>query len=328
MDSDKYQWIFDTIKNIENIKPECFLLRKDQRGKFFHSYKLKPVQTEYFGSTIKSKLLETKEGYNNKEIKIINFYDEETDDYIVSILDATKYDFIQKTIENIFQTSSANEIEKLDLMEKVNFSALLFKIPDKKSIIALDSVSIFNQAFKKIGLVTTYDDKGIEKLKKDKSILVFKLGLPCIYFEEFKKILVFDRPKTEKILNLKEYYKEKAKTKFRKLVDEGIIDMDDKIFEKETDNITTVRRINKMIENNIFTTDITIYRKYETYFKKHVEIDDEITKLEIKNDKIMLHSKQHFQSFLHLTEDNLEQSVIDDSKIFVAYRKRKVKTNP
>ena len=325
MISDDYKWIFDGIENIDDIKPECFLLKKDQRGNFLHSYRLQPIQTGYFKTRIKSKLEDTQTKFNNNEIKIRNFYREETDDTVVSILDAIKYDFIRRTIEDIFQTASANKIDKLDTMEKVNFSALLFKIPNGKSIIALDSVSIFNQAFKRIGLIVTYDEEGMKKLEKTKSIIAFELGLPCIYFEEFQKIVVFDRPKTESILNLKEYYKKKAKTTFQKLVDEEIIDMDNKIFEKETNNITTARRINIMIEDDVFTTDITIYQKYEEYFKNHPEIDDEMTKLEIKNNKVMLHTKQHFQSFLHLTGYNLDQSVIDDSKIFIAYQKRRVK---
>jgi len=79
----------------------------------------------------------------------------------------------------------------------------LFKIPNGKSIIALDTASIFNEAFKKIGLIVTYNEDGMKKLKKSKSIIAFELGLPCIYFEETKKIVVFDISKTESILNLK-----------------------------------------------------------------------------------------------------------------------------
>ncbi len=55
----------------------------------------------------------------------------------------------------------------------------------------------------------------MKKLEKTKSILAFELGLPCIYFEETEKMVVFDRPKTESILNLKEYYKKKAKTQLK-----------------------------------------------------------------------------------------------------------------
>ena len=325
MTSDDYQWIFDGIENINDIRPECFLLKKDLRGKFLHSYRLQPIQTGYFKSKIKAKLSDTQIKYEQKELKIRSFYREETDDAVVNILDATKYDFIKKSIEDIFQTASANKIDKLDSMEKVNFSAVLFKIPNGKSIIVLDSVSIFNQAFKKIGLIVTYDEEGMKKLEKTKSVLAFELGLPCIYFEETQKIVVFDRPKTESILNLKEYYKKKAKNTFQKLVDEEIIDLDNNIFEKETNNITTARRINTMIEDQAFTTDITIYKKYEAYFKKHPEIDDEMTKLKIEDGKVVLHSKQHFQSFLHLTGYDLDQSVIDDNKIFIAYQKRRVK---
>ncbi len=49
-------------------------------------------------------------------------------------------------------------------------------------------------------------------------------------------------------------------------------------------------------------------------------------KLEIKGNKVILHSKEQFQSFLHLTGYNLEQSVIDENKIYIAFNKRKVKT--
>jgi len=324
--SDDYKWIFDGIENIKDVKPECFLLKKDSRGEFLHSYRLQPIQTGYFRSRIQTKLSDMQTKYEQNELKIRNFYREETDDAVVNILDVTKYDFIKKSIEDIFQTASANKLDRLDSMEKVNFSAVLFKIPNGKSVIALDSVSVFNEAFKKIGLIVTYDERGMKKLDKQKSILAFELGLPCIYFQEAQKIVVFNRPKTENMLNLKEYYKKKAKTTFQKLIDDEIIDIDNEVFEKETSNITTARRINTMIEDQAFVTDISIYKEYEAYLKKHPEIDDEMTKLKIEDGKVILHSKQHFQSFLHLTGYNLEQSVIDDKKIFIAYQKRSVKT--
>ena len=64
--SDNYQWIFDGIENIDDIKPECFLLKKDQRGQFQHSYRLQPIQTGYFKSKIKAKLSDTQTKYKKK----------------------------------------------------------------------------------------------------------------------------------------------------------------------------------------------------------------------------------------------------------------------
>ncbi len=268
MVNNRYNWIFDVVENINGYKPECFLLKKDPRGRYFHSFKLQPTKTNFFKSKIITKIEDTKIKFENKEIRIINnIHEEKTDTLVINILDVTKYDFVQKTIKCVFETADANKSEDLRSMEGVKFSALLFKIPGEKSVIALDSVSVFNEAFKKIGLIAIYDNEGIEKLDKSKSILTFELGLPCIYFEETKKLVVFDIFKTENMFNLKEYYKEKAKAKFKKLIDENIIDITDEILEKEINSITTVRRINTMIEEGVFTTDIKIYKNMKIILK-------------------------------------------------------------
>ena len=320
-----YQWIFDGINNIDNMQPQGYLLKKRGQKQQLDSYKLKVIKPEYFREKIKSKLGEMQKKLNNKEIKITKFYKEDTDESVISILDVDKHIWIKNTINDIFQTSAANSMNKLDDMENARFSAMLFKIPGNKSIIAIDFVSIFSEAFEKVGLVATYDDIGLQELNKN-AVLVFKFGLPCVYFEERNKLVVLDKKDTEKIFNLLEHYQKKANQKFKELIDEEIIEIDEKILQTELEKIGPARRINNMIEEDIFTTDIAVYKKYDVFFKNHNEIDDELTQLSIKDNKVIIDTKDRFYSFLHLAGYNLGQSVIDDKFLFITFQKRKIKT--
>ena len=302
-----------------------FLLKKSTHGKYLDAYRLKPIKTQYFKRKLRAELECIKEKYESNQIKIRNFYREDTDENTLSILDVSKHASIKNTIEQILQSADANPIDSMKSMRLARFSAMLYDIPDEKSMIALDFVSIFSKsAFEKGGLVATYDEVGLEELKKD-SALVFRFGLPCIYFEEEEKLLVLNKPKTEEIFNLLEHYQEKASAKFKELEDEEIIDIDNALLQGELKNITTARRINNMIEGDMFTTDIGFYKKYEKFFSEHSDLDDELTKLTIKQGKVLLHDKNHFQSYLHMTSYNIQQSVIEDEEIYIAFQKRKVK---
>ena len=319
-----YQWIFDGIDNIDNIQPQGFLLKKDGHKRQLDSYRLKVIKTTYFRKNLKSKLEEMQKKLNNKEIKITKFYKEDTDEFVISILNADEYIWIKNTITDIFQTSATNSIGKLDNMENARFSAMLFKIPENKSIIAIDFVSIFSKAFEKFGLVATYDDIGLQELDKD-AALVFKFGLPCIYFEEVHKLVVLHKKDTEDIFNLLEHYQKKANQKFNELVDEEIIEINKALLQTELKKIGPARKINNMIEEGMFITDIAVYKKYDAFLKKHDEFDDELTQLSIKNNKVIIDTKDRFHSFLYLTGYNLGQSVIDDKILFIAFQKRRIK---
>lgn len=322
---DNYDWIFDGINNISNIKPDGFLLRKAGHRQQLDAFKLKPIRTNYFRNILKTKLEEIKQKFEDREIKITKFYREDADESAISVLDVDKHVWVKNTIREIFQTASANPIDKLDRMENVKFSAMLFKIPNSKSIMAIDFVAIYSEAFEaKIGLVATYDDMGLEQLDRN-AALVFKFGLPCIYFEETDKLLVMNKKDTEKIFNMLEHYQKKATQKFNELENEGIIEIDKTILQSELKKIGSSRRINNMIEGGAFTTDISIYKKYETFLKKHPDVNDELG-LKIENGRVIIDTKNHFDSFLHFTEYNLGQSVIDDSVLYIALKKRLIKT--
>ena len=47
MTVDDYQWIFDGIENIKNIRPYGFLLKKDRHKQQLDSFKLKTIQTTF-----------------------------------------------------------------------------------------------------------------------------------------------------------------------------------------------------------------------------------------------------------------------------------------
>ncbi|MDE1728186.1 hypothetical protein [Candidatus Nitrosotalea okcheonensis] len=320
-----YDWIFDSISNLENITPKGFLLKKSTHGRYLDAFKLKPIKTVYFRKKIISELKRIKEAYDKEQIKIVSFDKQDTEDNALSVLDIDKFSSIKSTIDQISQSAEANSIDSLKSMERAKFSAMLFDIADEKSVIAIDTVSIFSKAFEKGGLVATYDEIGLHELTQD-SALVFKFGLPCIYFEEKKKLLVIDRESTESIFNLLEHYQKKASVQFSEtLVD--IIKLDDGVFQSEIKNITVARRINNMIEGGLFTTDIELYKKHETIIKSHPEWDDELTQLVIEDNKVKLDSSDRFKSFLHLTSLDLMNPAIDPTQHFISFKKRKVRVN-
>ena len=62
-----------------------------------------------------------------------------------------------------------------------------------------------------IALVASYDKSGLSEFDGN-AILAFKLGSACIYFEEKKKLVVFDMNKTQNMFPFLEHYKNLART--------------------------------------------------------------------------------------------------------------------
>lgn len=317
--------MFDPIANLENVSVKGFLLKKTTHGRHLDAFKLKPVRTNYFKKKVLSELIRIKEEYENKTLKIVKFDKHDSEENVVSILDVEKYSSIKNTIYQIFQSSEANSMDSLKSMQRAKFSAMLFDLSDDKSLITIDSVSIHNKAFEKGSLVATYDDVGLRELDKD-STLIFKFGLPCIYFNKEKKLLVINREQTEKIFNLLEHYQEKAKKQFNQLIADEIIDLDKDVFQDEIKNIVTARKINHMVEDGVFTNDITIYKKHEQLIADHPEWDDEYTQLLIKQNRVVLDSNNRIKSFLTITKMFIMNPAIDPKQHYVVFQGRKVKT--
>jgi len=228
----------------------------------------------------------------------------------------------------LIQNTDKNSIDSLKSMERARFSGMLFAIPSNKSLIAIDFVSIYDKkAFEKFGLVATYNTLGLEELGHD-AILIFKFSLPCIYFEEEKKLLVINREKTEAIFNLLEHYQEKAMGKFEELVESKIIKLDNAILQGEIKNITTARKINIMIETELFTTNIELYKKHEQLIKNHPEWDDELTQLSIEKDQVVIDTIDKFQSFLTITSFDIVNPAVDPTQHYISSKKRKIKIDP
>lgn len=322
-----YNWIFESSENIKNIKPHAFLLKKAQHGRFLNSFRLKVVKTNQFQKSTEKKLIEITTDIKNKSKKIKKFHSDFTDDYDYFVLDKTKHSYIRETITELFQTADTNPISSLKTMTKMKISAVVFKMPDNKSIIAIDTVSVYDkEALEGAGLLATYDELGIEELKKD-SALIFNFNFPCLFFEETGQLLVLDKKLTERIFNFSEIYIKKSTEIFEKLQSEEIIEIDEAVLQKELKTLTMSRRINNMIEDNQFKTDIAIYKKYESFLKRHPEFVDEYTKLTIKNDKVLIKDEHDFRSFVFMTGFNILKSVVGEDKYYIAFKKRKVEIN-
>ena len=306
---------------LDDIRPNGFLLKKTRHGRYLDAYRMKPVRTDYFKNKLKSTLKTIHERYNTGEIKLEGMHEDTEDDAVV-VWDVNEYQTVRSTIEQIFQHADAQQLGSLKSVTGAKFSAMLFDIPDGKSVIAIDSISIFSKAAFERGLfVATYDETALEELKQE-SVLVFEYGLPCIYFEEENMMLVLDKQKTEKIFNLLEHYQKNATKKFGKLVDEDIIEIDSDVLNSELRNITTARKINNMIKMDSFTKDIDYYKEYEN---KSLDFDDERTRITIQNDKVIISNKDDLRSFLHITRDDVVESMMDNDKKFIAFKKRPIK---
>ena len=307
--------------NLNDIYPMGFLLRKTRHGGYLDAFKMKPINTNYFKTKLETALKTVLDRSKNGEIRFEDMHEDTEDDAVV-VLDVGGYQTVRHTIEQIFQHTEANELDSLKSVIGAKFSAMLFGIPDGKSVIAIDSVDIYDKTVVEKGyFIATYDDTALEELKQD-SALVFKYGLPCIYFEKENKLLVLNRRKTEQIFNLVEYYRKNAETKFAELKDEGIVEIDDDVLNSELKNITTARKINNMIKTDSFTRNIDYYKEYES---RSSDFDDERAKITIKNNKVVISSKDDLRSFLHITREDVLESMMDPDKKFLAFKKRPIK---
>lgn len=320
--TEQYKWIFDGIENIDSIRPHGFVAKR-HRGSL-QLFELDSVNTEYFRTKIIKKLEQTQTELNDKEITIKNFPQEVTDEKTVWIIDAKKYESIQKTINDVFDTNLGDKYrDHRKHISKIKYSAMLFDIPNEKSIITIDFISIYNKKTTDIGLVASYDDSGLHEITKG-DVFTFKSDLPCIYFEEVEKLIVFDLKKTEQIFNLIEHYRKNARKQFEMLVKKNIIDIDNDVLETSIKNITTAYKINRMIEHDAFDMTIKEYEEYIKFFKTHKDIRDKVSKLLIRDNKVIIHNDDDFKAFLYWTDYAIQQSVINPNKIFVVHGKREI----
>lgn len=298
-----------------------FLLRKARHGQYLDAFRMKPVRTNYFKNKLELSLNTVLTRYHNNEIKFDDMHIDTEEDAVV-VLDVDRYQTVRLTIEHIFQQAEANELDSLKSVTGAKFSAMLFGIPNNNSVIAIDSVSIYNKTvFEKGQLVATYDDVSLQELKED-SVLIFEYGLPCIYFEKMRKLLVLDKQKTEKIFNLLEYYRKNAQTKFDELVDEELVEINNVMLNLELSNITTARKINNMVRTDSFTKNIDYYKEYE---KRSTDFDDDQAKITIKNDKVIINTKDDLRSFLYITREDILESIMDPDRKFLAFKKRPIR---
>ena len=310
------------LKWIDHAMPMAFLLRRDTKSKQLDSFRLKPIgDATKLHDKMRGKIKEWIENESNKKRPIRDFekyYDVDG----IAIMDVEKSSFVNETIKTIFEMSSSNPIDSLKSMQSARYSAVLFSLPNQNSIVAIDTVAVYHQAFGKVGHLLSYDDD-VSDLD---GMILFKFDMPCIYFEKLNKLLVLDRKATETMFNLIEHYQNKIEGRFEGLVSEGIIDMDVRDLRGWTKNITAARRVNAMIQKGLFDQEIDVYKKYKKYLNEHPDIDDDELRLEIINDRISILDEKHFKSFLNFAETNLQQSVIDPNDRYVAMRKRRVVT--
>ena len=307
--------------DLSGISPMGFLLKKARHGKYLNAYRMKPIKTAYFRDKLNLTLKSVYDRYNTREIKIEDIH-ADVDDNAVVVLDVNEYQTIKSTIEQIFQDATTEPMDSLKSTAGAKFSAMLFDIPDGKSVISIDTVEVlFKSAFEKGVFVATYDETAVEEMEHD-SALVFRYELPCIYFEEEEKLLVLDRKKTEGIFNLLEHYQKNARTKFVKLVDENIVEIDDAVLDSELKNITTARKINNMIKTGDFAKDINFYKEYKS---KSSDFDDKLAQITIKNDKVIISNKDDLLAFLHITRDDVIESMMYPDKKYISYAKRPIK---
>ena len=103
----KWQWIFDGIENIDEVKPIGFLL--DRKNKQFDSYKLHRIKTDYFRMKVKSILEKLKEDYESNTVQIKNFPQEITEERVVHMSTLKNFNQLRETINiNILTIQAQN----------------------------------------------------------------------------------------------------------------------------------------------------------------------------------------------------------------------------
>ena len=321
---DKWIEITDALTGIDQIEPVAFLLRKITSTGRLDSFRLKPLgDSTRLHAKLRRTIKDRLESMGSERQSIKDF-DKDYDGDGVTLMDVESNSFVDSAIKTIFEMSDSNPIGSLKSMKTAKYSAVLFSMPNKGSIIAIDTVVVYHDAFSKVGHLLSYDNDVADV----DGMILFKFDLPCIYFEKLGKLLVLDRKATERMFNLIEHYQEKIAEYFEGLADKGRIDMDPDDLEEWTRTITMARRVNGMIQNGLLDQKIDMYKRYEEYLDAHPKIDDDGLRLRVEKNKIVIPDKKHFESFLNFAEKNLQQSVIDPDDIYVVSRKRRVVTKP
>lgn len=323
-DSKKHEWIFDGIECLDSIRPDAFLLYKSK--KYLQCHKLSNTDDELatdFRNETKKTLECLKKEFSDKDVRIKNFPYEITDEKAVCIIDSKKYTSIQQTITEIMMnTDLGSDIAGVGT-NNVRFYAMYFKI-DGKSIIVFNELQIIHkfERGKKLYISALYDDSKLIINKSD--ALKFTTFTPCIYFEEYDKLIAWDIKKTMKMFLMIEYYKEKAIKIFQ---DSDIIKIGPSVLEKGLNNSVNAIRISRMIEQNAFEKDIDFYKAHLKFFNENKDLNDRLIKLIIRDDHVIINNRDEFDSFLHITDQNIQQPVVNmDDDTFIAIAKRKVRT--
>ena len=195
-----------------------------------------PIRTDYFKLKLKFELAELHRKYVAGDIDIVDIH-RDADDDAVFVLNVADYQSVRDTIDRIFRRSEADPINKKMDIPRAKASAILFNRPNSESVIAIDIVEVtYKNAFEKGMLIATIDEEVVKELGKD-SVLVFKYGLPCIYFEKYNMLLVLDRKRTEDIFTLLEHYQSAALKKFDELRTADIVEIDDALLRSELEFI-------------------------------------------------------------------------------------------
>lgn len=315
---EQYRSMLDEI-DLENVEPMGFFLRK-VRGTL-RSYHMGQINTDYFKQKLKLELQKIRDKYNNGEIQIKDTYADADDDDVV-VLDVDEYQAVQSTIERIFKYTEADPADRQKGVRGATASAMLFDRPNDKSIIAIDQVAVIYNKGSEKRVFVTYDDMHIDEFQ-DKAVLLFKYGLPCIYYEEYNALMVLNRKKTEDIFHLLEHYQKVSKSKFDELIESGIIDIKSEILDAELGNVTTARKVYAMIKNGNFSRDINYYQKY---IDQSSDIEDERAHIKIHNNKVSISDRQELLAFLHVTRDDVVSSIINPDNKYVTHRKDHLKS--
>ena len=310
---EQYRSMLDEI-DLENVEPMGFLLRK-VRGTL-RSYSMGQINTDYFKQKLKLELQKIRDKYNRDEIKIKDTYVDAGDDDVV-VLDANEYQSVKSTIDRIFRYTEADPADRQRGVMGATASAMLFDRPNGKSIIAIDQVAVIYDKGSEKRVFVAYDDMHVDEFQ-NKALLLFKYGLPCIYYEEYDALMVLNRTKAEQIFSLLEHYQKVSKNKFDELIEADIVDIKSGILDTELHNITTARKIYAMVKDDNLSRDINYYQKY---IEQSADIEDERVRIKIRNDRVIISDRKELLAFLHVARDDVVRSVTNPDNKYVSHKK-------
>lgn len=307
--------------NLNDAGQTGFLLIKHQSGRYLKSYKMGEIRTDYFKRKLESELSALYNKYIAGDVDITDIH-EDADDGAILVLNVGDYQLVGNTIERIFRWSEADPINEKMNISRAKVSAILFERPNSESVIAIDNVEVtYKDAFEKGMFIATIDKEVVDELDTN-SVLVFKYGLTCIYFEKYNRLLVLDRKRAEGIFNLLEHYQLVAQKKFTELIDGGIIEIDESLLRSELECVTIASKINSMVQKDAFKMDINYYKRYE---RMSSDFDDKRTKITIQNDRVIISDKDDLRSFLNITREDVVESMVEPDKKFLARNKSPIK---